>query len=97
MEWSPYTESTYLPTSTLPGTLQHQRPRRNTSRTTTSSSSSTSTSTTSSQYCSTGETLRSRLNKYCLTKAGQLGPKAEPHKAAIFAQQLHAGGRLHYR
>jgi hypothetical protein len=44
-----------------------------------------------------GETLRTRFNKYALTKAGRLGPVREPHKDALFAQLQAAGGQLCYR
>jgi hypothetical protein len=44
-----------------------------------------------------GETLRTRFNKYALTKEGRLGPAREPHKDALFAQLQAAGGQLCYR
>jgi hypothetical protein len=64
------------------GTLQPQRPRR---------------SATKYGAAVTGETLRTRLNKYCFSKAQKLGPVNEPHKAAFFQQQLEAGGKLFVR
>lgn len=44
-----------------------------------------------------GETLRTRFNKYALTKAGRLGPMREPHKDALFQQLQAAGGQLYFR
>jgi len=44
-----------------------------------------------------GETLRTRFNKYALTKAGRLGPVREPHKVEWFEQLQAAGAQLYYR
>lgn len=44
-----------------------------------------------------GEMLRTRFNKYALTKVGRLGPVREPHKDALFEQLQAAGAQLCYR
>lgn len=57
----------------------------------------TGTATAAAAATGPGETLRTRFNKYALTKAGRLGPVREPHKDALFAQLQAAGGQLCFR
>lgn len=41
-----------------------------------------------------GETLKTRLNCYCLTKAELVGPIAEQQKDKVFVKYQQAGGQL---
>jgi hypothetical protein len=66
-------------------------------RCSTSSSTQSPVGTATAAAAAGGETLRTRFNKYALTKEGRLGPVREPHKDALFAQLQAAGGQLCYR
>jgi hypothetical protein len=65
--------------------------------TTSSTPSPAGTATAAAAAAGAGETLRTRFNKYALTKEGRLGPAREPRKDALFAQLQAAGGQLCYR
>ncbi|WIA33372.1 hypothetical protein OEZ86_006509 [Tetradesmus obliquus] len=84
---------------TLSGTRRLQRLRAAVAGTGPSQRTGTSTAAAAAAAVGSapGETLRTRFNKYALTKAGRLGPVREPHKDALFAQLQAAGGQLCFR